>query len=133
MQRILFEDGRASGVVLRDGSVIRASKAVISNASAWDTVKLLPKEVVPADYLASIEQMPMNRSFMHLHLGFDATGAKQSVLSINDSVLESLVYSRFETIHNPTRVHIVLRRCVSVLQWGLAVLLTPLPHRSCSH
>lgn len=59
---------------LRDGSVIRASKAVISNASAWDTVKLLPKAVVPPDYLASIQQMPINRSFMHLHLGFDATG-----------------------------------------------------------
>ena len=40
-----------------------------------DTLKLLPEAVVPADYRASVHQMPANRSFMHLHLGFDASGA----------------------------------------------------------
>lgn len=74
VEEILYEGGRAAGVRLRDGSIIRASKAVISNCSAWDTVKLLPAKAVPAAYLKSIQQMPINRSFMHLHLGFDATG-----------------------------------------------------------
>lgn len=76
VQEILFEGGRASGVKLSDGSLIRASKAVVSNCSAWDTVKLLPKEAVPADYLASIQQIPINRSFMHLHVGFSAAGER---------------------------------------------------------
>ncbi len=74
MQEILFEGGRASGVRLSDGSTIRASKAVVSNASSWDTIKLLPPAVVPSDYAASVQEMPANRSFMHLHLGFDAAG-----------------------------------------------------------
>ena len=48
VERIIMEGGRAVGVTLRGGGVIRASKAVVSNASVWDTVtKLLPKEHVP--------------------------------------------------------------------------------------
>jgi len=68
---VLVEDGRASGVKLRDGSVIRATKAVVSNATIWDTLKLLPEDVVPQKFKQSADEMPMCRSFMHLHLGFD--------------------------------------------------------------
>ena len=35
VEQILFAGGRAAGVRLRDGSTIRASTAVISNATAW--------------------------------------------------------------------------------------------------
>jgi hypothetical protein len=35
--------GRAAGVNLRGGHVMRARKAVISNASIWDTMKLIPR------------------------------------------------------------------------------------------
>ncbi|KAL0017197.1 hypothetical protein SO802_004266 [Lithocarpus litseifolius] len=51
---------------------VRAKKAVISNASMWDTLKLLPKEVVPKSYLDRVNTTPQCESFMHLHLGFDA-------------------------------------------------------------
>lgn len=37
------ERRRASGVRLRDGSVVRARRAVISNATLWDTAPLLPE------------------------------------------------------------------------------------------
>lgn len=50
---------------------IRARKAVVSNASMWDTLKLLPKEVVPKSYSDRIISTPQCESFMHLHLGFD--------------------------------------------------------------
>jgi len=33
--------GRATGVQLRGGAVVRARKAVVSNASVWDTAKLV--------------------------------------------------------------------------------------------
>jgi phytoene dehydrogenase-like protein len=36
-------EGQAAGVVLKDGSVIRARNAVVSNASTWDTLKLMPQ------------------------------------------------------------------------------------------
>lgn len=51
---------------------VRAKKAVVSNASMWDTLNLLPKEVVPKSYQDRIKTTPQCESFMHLHLGFDA-------------------------------------------------------------
>ena len=62
------------GVRLRGGRTIRASHAVVSNASAPDTLRLLPREAVPDSWRASVAATPLNPSFMHLHLGFDATG-----------------------------------------------------------
>ena len=46
----------------------------MSNASMWDTLKLLPPHAVPDSYRQQVERTPANRSFMHLHLGFDAAG-----------------------------------------------------------
>lgn len=71
---ILIEGGKAKGVKLRGGGVVRARKAVVSNASVWDTMKLLPTGAVPAQYKQQSQQTPACPSFMHLHLGFDATG-----------------------------------------------------------
>lgn len=74
VERILVEGGKAVGVELRGGDIIRANKAVVSNASVWDTLRLLPEDAVPESYRSKAEGTPANRSFMHLHLGFDATG-----------------------------------------------------------
>lgn len=38
VQEIVVEGGKAVGVKLRSGAVIRARKAVVSNASIWDTI-----------------------------------------------------------------------------------------------
>jgi len=51
---------------------LRAKKAVVSNASMWDTLKLLPKEVVAKSFSDRINTTPQCDSFMHLHLGFEA-------------------------------------------------------------
>lgn len=51
---------------------IRAKKAVVSNASMWDTLKLLPADVIPKSYIDRVHSTPQCESFMHLHLGFDA-------------------------------------------------------------
>uniref|UniRef100_A0A061RCQ2 Carotene isomerase n=1 Tax=Tetraselmis sp. GSL018 TaxID=582737 RepID=A0A061RCQ2_9CHLO len=79
VEEILVEGGRAAGVRLRGGQTIRASKAVVSNATIWDTLKLLPKEAVPKELAAASQEMPMCRSFMHLHLGFDAKGLPEDL------------------------------------------------------
>lgn len=42
MEEILVEDGRAAGVRLKSGEVLRASQAVVSNASLHDTTRMLP-------------------------------------------------------------------------------------------
>lgn len=64
---------QAVGVRLRNGQTIRARRAVVSNAVIWDTLKLLPKDVVPEEYHNLRQSTPQCHSFMHLHLGIDGT------------------------------------------------------------
>ena len=74
VDQVTFDGKRATGVRLKNGSMIRARKNVVSNASMWDTLPLLPSHMVPANMRRQADTTPQNRSFMHLHLGFDATG-----------------------------------------------------------
>lgn len=73
VEEILIDNGRAVGVRLRGGKTIKAKKAVVSNASSWDTQPLIPEQERKPDFTERLDA-PLNRSFMHLHLGFDATG-----------------------------------------------------------
>ncbi len=73
VEEIIVENNRAVGVNLRGNKQIRATKAVISNASVWDTLKLLPSKAVPQSFRQQRQTTPECDSFMHLHLGIDAT------------------------------------------------------------
>ncbi|KAF3450382.1 hypothetical protein FNV43_RR06462 [Rhamnella rubrinervis] len=79
VENIIVENGRATGVKLRSGQFVRAKKAVVSNASMWDTLNLLPRDVVPKSYVDRINKTPQCGSFMHLHLGFDAEGIRKDL------------------------------------------------------
>ncbi|XP_041015501.1 prolycopene isomerase, chloroplastic isoform X1 [Juglans microcarpa x Juglans regia] len=79
VEKIVIENGCATGVKLRSGQFVRAKKAVVSNASMWDTLKLLPKEVVPKSYLDRINMTQQCESFMHLHLGFASEGISKDL------------------------------------------------------
>lgn len=58
-----------------DGVVeVRARRAVVSSASIWDTLPLLPRDAVPEAWREAKAATPPSPSFMHLHLGFDAEG-----------------------------------------------------------
>jgi phytoene dehydrogenase-like protein len=70
---IAVNQGRATGVRLANGAAIAARRAVISNASIWDTLKLLPAGALPPKFQAERQATPPCDSFMHLHLGIDAT------------------------------------------------------------
>jgi carotene isomerase len=74
VEQILVKNSRAVGVRLRSGEEILARRAVVSNAVIWDTLQLLPDEVVPSSYRRRSKQTPECHSFMHLHLGIDAKG-----------------------------------------------------------
>ncbi|MCU0523410.1 MAG: NAD(P)/FAD-dependent oxidoreductase [Elainella sp. Prado103] len=74
VEQILVEGQRAIGVQLRDGRTITARKAVVSNASIWDTLRLLSPAAVPAAFRYQRQNTPPCDSFMHLHLGIEATG-----------------------------------------------------------
>ncbi|NER93268.1 MAG: NAD(P)/FAD-dependent oxidoreductase [Symploca sp. SIO1B1] len=77
VSEILIESSRAFGVTFKTGEVIRAKRAVISNASIWDTLKLLPLEHQTSPAVKQLhrerQNIPPCPSFMHLHLGIDGT------------------------------------------------------------
>jgi phytoene dehydrogenase-like protein len=86
---------RCTGVRLASGEVVRARKAVVSNAPVWQTASLLPPAVrqrvradaVPADFALNPETPP-TPSFMHLHLGIRAEGlSEQALASIHHIVI----------------------------------------------
>lgn len=88
VEEILVEGGRASGVKLKDGTVIKATKAVVSNADPFITKKMLSgaKEAGLTDdkfneYMDQLTNTdgdaggtPNLKSFIHIHAGIDATG-----------------------------------------------------------
>lgn len=58
VEKILIENGRAVGVKLRSGQIVHAMKAVVSNASMWDTLYLLPPDAVPKSYKDKVKATP---------------------------------------------------------------------------
>eukprot|EP00775_Hariotina_reticulata_P013799 gene13799-13920_t len=51
--------------------VIRARKGVVSNASPWDTVKLVPQQAVLQEFQDQVAQLQPTDSFIHLHAVVD--------------------------------------------------------------
>ena len=72
VDRILVKNRRAIGVQLRGDSEIRAGY-VVTNASIWDSLKLLPPDALPQKFRRQRQATPECDSFMHLHLGIDGT------------------------------------------------------------
>jgi phytoene dehydrogenase-like protein len=88
VESVIVEDGRAVGLQLRRGGQVRARRAVVSNATVWDTLKLVPEAALPADYRAAAAAAPQTESIVHLHLGIDATGLPDD-LGIHHVVLKN--------------------------------------------
>ena len=57
VEEIIVENKRAVGVRLRNGEELRAD-VVISNASVWDTLKLIPSESVPQQFFEKRRETP---------------------------------------------------------------------------
>lgn len=74
VQKIIVQNGKAKGVLLKNGEQISAD-TVISNATRWDTYShLLDPIDLPVDYREETLSTPAVDSFMHLHLGIRADG-----------------------------------------------------------
>ncbi|NER28312.1 MAG: FAD-dependent oxidoreductase [Symploca sp. SIO1C4] len=83
VEQILVESGKAVGVRLRNGEIIKAA-VVISNATVWDSFvgtnenpPLLRSQDLPQSYRKSALETPAVESFMHLHLGIRAQGLER--------------------------------------------------------
>jgi phytoene dehydrogenase-like protein len=116
VEKILIEGGKAVGVKLKKRKstdkqeYIRAKHAVVSNASLWDTVKLLPSlqqnttqaqaaAATGAEKLAKqANATALTGSFMHLHLGIDATDLPA------DLQIHHLIVNNWKDIEAPQNV-----------------------------
>jgi phytoene dehydrogenase-like protein len=85
---VIVEEGRAQGVRLRRGGELRARRAVVSNASVWNTQRLVPAGAFPEIYCKESASAPQCESILHLHLGIDAVGLPDD-LGIHHVVLKS--------------------------------------------
>jgi len=76
VDEIIVEDGRAVGVRLKNGNVVRAKQAVVSNATPFDTVKMLgTKQELPEGvqkWKDTLGKLPRHGAIMHLFLAIDA-------------------------------------------------------------
>jgi len=88
---LVSKDGKCAGVKLKNGEILRAREAVISNAPVWQTSALLPssarekvqeqlrsangRDARPLD-----EKTPATPSFVHLHLGIRGDGLSERAL-----------------------------------------------------
>jgi phytoene dehydrogenase-like protein len=77
VDQILVEDGRAVGVRLAGGEELRSSRGVVSNASPWDTLTLLPPEALPRRWREQTDAIPACASFLHWHLGLRGDGLEE--------------------------------------------------------
>lgn len=76
VDEIIVENGRATGVRLKNGNVVKAKKAVVSNATPFDTVKMLgTKQELPdgvAKWKEELGKLPRHGAIMHLFIAIDA-------------------------------------------------------------
>ncbi|MGK7913314.1 MAG: phytoene desaturase family protein [Synechococcus sp.] len=79
VDRVLVENRRAVGLALRNGKTLRVKLAVVSNASIWDTLKLVPQTSLPQGFRQRRQATPECASFMHLHLGIDARSLPENL------------------------------------------------------
>lgn len=117
VDEIIVSGGRACGVKLSDSKgkqgIMMARTAVVSNASVWDTEKLLPAKVeqnglrnppavsIPDSIRIKWKNTPITGSFMHLHIGIDATDLPA------DLDCHHLIVNDWEDLEAPQNVCII--------------------------
>ena len=84
VDEILVENGKAIGVRLADGRVVKATQAVVANTDPYVTSKFLDTNKLDEkmiDYMESMTNTDKStggvedlKSFIHIHAGIDATG-----------------------------------------------------------
>ena len=88
VDRVVVEKNRATGLALRNGKTLWVRQAVVSNASVWDTLKLVPERALSRRFRRQKQTTPECGSFMHLHLGIDGSNLPSDLachyIAVND-------------------------------------------------
>ena len=90
IKRIVVKDGVATGVELDDGTLVEASKAIISTLDPIQTfIKYIGKEHLPQDFVEKVENFRWEHwSLLTVHLALD-----QAPQFINPEINEAFVYA----------------------------------------
>lgn len=116
VEEVLVEGGRASGVRLKSGKVIQATKAVVSNTDWQVTKKLMKNAPELEEFFGQWKDYPLLKSFIHLHLGFRGDGLPQSHCA--DFPAQWGVFNDWSDLEAPRNA--VLVSCPSMLDPNLA-------------
>jgi phytoene dehydrogenase-like protein len=71
VDRIIVEDGKASGVKLKDGEIIKAKKAILVNSPPHLIVKMVGKDYVGEDFSRKAENFRFGTGLFAIHLALD--------------------------------------------------------------
>lgn len=118
VEEVLVDGGRAAGVRLKDGRVIRAP-TVVSNADWQVTKSLIKANSAPEleDYLKTTwKEYKLLKSFIHLHLGFRGDGLPSS--HCEEFSAQWGVFNSWSDLEAPRNA--VLVSCPSMLDPDLA-------------
>lgn len=92
---ILVENGRAVGVRLANGAEVKARRGVICNANVWALPRLLEGARAKGQIQSDMEHFLENecspdktKSFLHLHLGLNASGLDLSSMNAHFTVMD---------------------------------------------
>ena len=107
VESVLVSDGRATGVKLAGNKgIINARQSVVSSLSAWDLPKVLPPGAWPSSEVEKAQSTPECGSFVHLHLGFDATGLDLAKIGIHHLVVNDFRASAITADRNVINISI---------------------------
>jgi phytoene dehydrogenase-like protein len=125
VDKLLLEESEGgvatcNGVVLEDGTIVKARKGVVSNAPIWNLARIA-EDSLDSDSSAVIKKavsqvredadtMEMTGSFMHLHLGIPADGIDKSLechhsmldFSTDVTAEQNLVIISIPTVFDPS-------------------------------
>jgi len=94
VQSVLVGEGQAKALRLQDGGIVRAKQGIVCNADVWALPSLLSasgNDLTPQQRYQLIErpekEVKKTASFMHLHLGIDATGLDRSAMQPHYTVM----------------------------------------------
>lgn len=109
VDEILVENGRAVGVRLKNGNVVKARKAVVSNATPFDTVKMMPKQEDEPKGLTKwreeLGKLPRHGAISHLFLAIDAEGLDLSHIDDPAHLVVQVSYYIVNRCHNLLHIY----------------------------
>ena len=109
--RILVEDGRAVGVELAQGEVLRA-KVIVSDAGARATFLKLLGPAVEVPFRVELDRAPTGMAHLSLYLGLSASPARLGLdgsnLWLHDEVDQDALFARRDEVFSGTVPHATL-------------------------